>query len=268
MNEGPMDKSSLKLNSIALQKIKGEYVQKSNDELGYDVELLDISIDLLPKLGVQWNLHNLVTLKRQTLSRTLYFNSLYQEVLSVPGVILEFGVQWGSSLAQLINLRGIYEPYNHSRKIIGFDTFEGFLKINTEDGIDHGIGDYKTTDNYENTLNRILEIHESNSPLSHIKKFELIKGDASNTIHSWLSANPHAIVSMAIFDMDLYRPTRDVLQAIIPRLTKGSLLIFDELNCEHFPGETVAVNEILGLNNLALKRHPHQPNSAWAVFGG
>ena len=39
---------------------------------------------------------------------------------------MEFGVRWGQNLITLNNLRGIYEPFNHSRKIIGFDTFEGF----------------------------------------------------------------------------------------------------------------------------------------------
>ena len=45
----------------------------------------------------------------------------------MPGCILEFGVQWGAGLPQLISLRGIYEPYNYSRHIYGFDTFEGFV---------------------------------------------------------------------------------------------------------------------------------------------
>jgi hypothetical protein len=95
----------------------------------------------------------------------------------------------------------------------------------------------------------------------------LIKGDASETIDGWLENNQHAIVAMVIFDMDVYKPTRDVLKKIIPRLTKGSLLVFDELNCPHFPGETRAVDEIIGLNNLSLRRFPHQPYCSWAVFG-
>ena len=67
--------------------------------------------------------------------------------------------------------------------------------------------------------------------------------------------------------MDLYKPTKNVLELILPRLTKGSLLVFDELNSETFPGETRAVIEVLGLNNLRLRRNPNQPICAWAVFG-
>jgi hypothetical protein len=72
---------------------------------------------------------------------------------------------------------------------------------------------------------------------------------------------------MAIFDMDIYQPTKDALEAIIPRLTKGSVLIFDELNCPEFPGETEALNEVLQINKLKLNHDPHQPTCAWAVWG-
>ena len=162
---------------------------------------------------------------------------------------------------------GIYEPYNHSRKIYGFDTFEGFPVIDEKDHGFSQLGDYSVKSGHIELLEEILTIHESYSPLSHIKKFDLVKGDASLTVGPWLAANPHAIISMAIFDMDVYKPTRDVLEMILPRLTKGSLLVFDELSAETFPGETRAVDEVLGLNNIRLRRNSNQPNCAWAVFG-
>ena len=230
-------------------------------------ELFDHATELLQQFGHQWNIHNLVTLKRQSLSRILYYDFLYQKIIGIPGLICEFGVQWGATLTQLINLRGMYEPYNHSRRVVGFDTFEGFTAIDEKDGGFSEIGDYATQVGYEKKLESILLIQESFSPLSHIKKFELVKGDVSTTINRWIEENPHAIIAMAIFDMDVYKPTRHALEAVIPRLTKGSILVFDELNCPHFPGETVAVKEVLGLNNIALKRYPHQPYCAWATYG-
>lgn len=250
-----------------MEKINKEFSQKSNEEKSLSDELFHISQYLLPKYGHQWNIHNLVSLKRQSLSRILYYNYLYEKIIHVPGVICEFGVQWGAGISQLINLRGIYEPFNYSRKIFGFDTFEGFVSIDKKDHNYVEYGDYSTIFEYEKILDRILTIHESFCPLSHIKKFELIKGDASLTIDKWIDDNPYAVISMVIFDMDVYTPTKNVLTKIIPKLTKGSLLVFDELNCPHFPGETIAVSEVLGLNNISLRRHPHQPHCAWAVFG-
>ncbi len=98
----------------------------------------------------------MVTLKRQSLSRLIYYNELYKKIIEVPGVICEFGVQWGATLAQLVNLRGIYEPFNHSRTIFGFDTFEGFPVIDKKDGNFSNVRDYAITKGYEETLGRSL----------------------------------------------------------------------------------------------------------------
>lgn len=252
----------------AVSKISGQFTQRSGEEQSLNLELLQITQRLIPAYGPNWNMHNTVALRRQCLSRILYYAEIYKLIVEIPGVICEFGVQWGATLVQLINLRGMFEPFNHSRKIFGFDTFEGFVDVHEKDGEYSSVGDYATSEHYEEILERLLTIHESFCPIPHMKKFELIKGDASQTIDTWLEDNPHAVIAMAIFDMDVYRPTKEVLQKIKPRLTKGSLLVFDELNCSFFPGETRAVDEVFGLNNLALRRNPHQPFCSWAVFEG
>jgi hypothetical protein len=267
MREAIMSNETIRSSENDFTKVAGELTRQSSDERARNRQLLEITSSLLPSYGNQWNLHNIVTLKRQSLSRILYYNELYRKIVEIPGVICEFGVQWGATMAQLINLRGIYEPFNHSRKIFGFDTFEGFPDVDEKDGGFSAIGDYAITKHYEDTLEEILSLHESFSPIPHVKKFELVKGDASLTIGPWLDNNPYAVVAMAIFDMDVYRPTKTVLEKLVPRLTKGSILVFDELNCPHFPGETRALDEVLGINRLSLRRFPHQPFCAWAVFG-
>jgi hypothetical protein len=251
----------------SLVKVSGEFTMRSENEHAKMQRLFELQTELLPRLGLQWNMHQTVFLRRQTLSRLIYYYELYRKIVDVPGVICEFGVQWGASLSLLISLRGMLEPFNHSRMIYGFDTFQGFLQVDAKDGAFSAKADYATTDRYYEMLEEILLLQESCSPLSHMKKFDLIAGDASETLPTWIEKNPHALVAMAIFDMDLYKPTRDVLSKILPRLTKGSLLVFDELNCHHFPGETEAVAEVIGLNNLRLHRFPHQPYCAWAVYG-
>jgi len=230
--------------------------------------LKDFHLSHIDKWGVSWNQHSLLTLQRQSLSRILYYNNLYKQIVGVPGCILEFGVQWGATLAQLISLRGMYEPYNHRRHIYGFDTFEGFVNTSEDkDGAHLSDGDYCVYEGYEHQLEEILSLHEANCPISHMRKFSLIKGDASITSKKWLKDNPHAIAAMVIFDMDIYQPTKDALESILPRLTKGSVLVFDELNCPQFPGETQALEEVLSLNKLKLQHDAHQPNCAWAVWG-
>ena len=253
----------------ALKKIEGEFTQRSASEAENDARLFALAQRRYAAggLGSQWNHHSSVFLKRQVLSRLLYQDHLYRKILDVAGVICEFGVHWGATMAALCNLRGIYEPFNHSRRIVGFDTFSGFTGVDEKDGGYSSDGDYSTSHGYETELTELLDLHESFSPIPQIRKFELVKGDVSVSLPEWLATNPQAIVSMVIFDMDIYKPTRDALAAIMPRLVKGSILVFDELNCPHFPGETQAVAEVIGLNNLRLQRSPLQPYCAFAEFG-
>jgi hypothetical protein len=114
-------------------KIGNEWSQSSIMEQNSNIRLLEITQSLLPSFGNNWNAQSVVSLRRQSISRILYYDDLYKKILDVPGVICEFGVQWGATLAQLMAFRGIYEPYNHSRKIYGFDTFEGFTSIDEKD---------------------------------------------------------------------------------------------------------------------------------------
>jgi hypothetical protein len=161
----------------------------------------------------------------------------------------------------------MYEPYNHARRIIGFDTFEGFRSVSERDLAFSKQGQYTVEADYETKLEKILTMHEQLAPISHVKKFELIKGDACDTVPKYVEDNPHLVVACAIFDFDIYKPTKAAIEAILPRLTRGSVLVFDELNCTHFPGETQALLESIGLNKLRLRNNPHQPYTSFAIFG-
>jgi hypothetical protein len=205
-------------------------------------------------------------INRMNLSRMLFIDAIYREIITVHGVIIEFGVRWGQNLALFTNLRGIYEPFNYNRKIIGFDTFEGFPSVDVKDGDLVTTGDYKVTPNYEDTLESILSYHESECPVSHKKKYELIKGDATVTFEAYLIKNPHTIVALAYFDFDIYHPTKVCLELLMNRITKGSVIVFDELNCPEFPGETLAIMETLGLSKYAIKRSPLNPLISYIII--
>jgi hypothetical protein len=196
-------------------------------------------------------------LKRQDFTRQVFFDRIYQQLLPVHGVIMEFGVRWGQNLVTLNNLRGIYEPYNYSRKIIGFDSFAGFPKVDTKDGTHEIIkeGAFSVTENYEEYLNQLLDYHETESPLSHIKKNFLIKGDAIVSLTNYLDAHPETIIAFAYFDFDIYQPTVKCLELIKNYVTKGTIIGFDELNDPQFPGETTALREAWGTANISLKRY-------------
>jgi len=207
-----------------------------------------------------------VYINRMNLSRILFMNELYQKIVNVHGVIIEFGVRWGQNLSLFSNFRGIYEPYNYNRKIIGFDTFNGFPSVDCKDGDKVKKNDYSITDNYEIHLEKVLKYHEAESPIAHKQKFELIKGDATKTFETYLNDNPQTIVAFAYFDFDIYRPTMVCLELLMERVTKGSIIAFDELNCPEFPGETIAVMETIGLSKYAIRRSPLNPLISYLII--
>lgn len=165
----------------------------------------------------------------------------------------------GGNLALFEFLRGIYEPFNHNRKIVGFDTFEGFPSVHEKDGKSEivTVNAYSTTKGYEDYLKQVLDYHEQESPISHIKKYQLIKGDATIEIGKFLKDNPETIIALAYFDLDIYEPTKICLETIKGHLTKGSIVGFDELNLHDFPGETLALKEVFGLDRYRIIRSPY-----------
>ncbi len=196
--------------------------------------------------------------KRQELSKILFLQHLYQKILDKQGSIVEFGVRWGQNLVTLTNLRGIYEPYSHGRRILGFDTFSGFMNTHSADG-EHGIikeGAFSVTQGYEVYLEQVLKAHQNESPLNHINKNFIFKGDATVQFRKYASEHPELIVALAYFDFDIYQPTKECLELLLPLMPKGGVIAFDELTDPQFPGETVAFKEIFKLRDCTLYKNP------------
>ena len=208
----------------------------------------------LPDDQVLQNLGIFLTSKN--LARILFLDHIYQQIIDVQGVVFDFGTRWGQNMAVFAALRGIYEPFNRHRKIVGFDTFCGFPDISDKDGSSNLMdpGNVSVTENYIDYINNIMKCHEEDNPLSHITKFDIIAGDSTGEIYSYLQNFPETIVALVYFDFDLYEPTKTCLDAIKDRVVKGTVLAFDELNDHDSPGETIALLETFGLKNIRLKR--------------
>jgi hypothetical protein len=82
----------------------------------------------------------------------------------------------------------------------------------------------------------------------------------------YIAANQHLVVSLLYLDFDLYEPTKFAIETLLPRMPKGSIIAFDQLNQKFWPGETLAVLETLGVHNLKLERFTFQPQISYAVL--
>jgi len=204
---------------------------------------------------------------RRCLSRILYLNEIYQRIICVHGNVFEFGVRYGPNLALFASLRGIYEPLNANRKIVGFDTFEGFPDVDkSRDASGAKVGGFAVPEKYERYLSRLLSLHEAMGPLEQLKRFELVKGDVTRTLPAYLKRHPETLIAFAHFDLVLYRPTKFCLKAIQPYLVKGAVVAFDEINMAECQGETIAFREVLGSGNFRLIHSPFRAVAAYLVY--
>lgn len=198
---------------------------------------------------------------KRSLARFLVKHEIFKKIIGTTGIVVECGVFNGAGLFTWAQLSNIYEPTNYTRKIVGFDTFSGFPDINEE--IDNaGVLISKQGDLNGSSLEELLmsvQKYNSERHLSHIPNVDLVNGDFLKTAESYLEQNQHTIISLLYLDFDLYEPTKRALELFLPRMPKGSIVAFDEINCNSFPGETRALDEIMGIKNHRINRFPFDP---------
>ena len=202
--------------------------------------------------------------RRQDLKRLFVRYELFKEVLEVKGSIIECGVHEGFGLMCWYHCSTMLEPENLTRRIVGFDTFAGFPSLVDEDkGEDEvTIGDLAADSEVE--LNSLIAAHDRNRFLGHIEKVRLVRGDATETMPTYLAQHPETIVSLLFLDFDLYDPTKVALETFLPRMPRGAVVAFDELDNPRWPGETMAALDALGFDRLELRRLPWDPYVSWA----
>lgn len=194
---------------------------------------------------------------RQVISDFLVKYELFKMILDVSGSILEFGVFNGQGLLSFGHMSSILEPNNVSRRIFGFDTFSGFSGVTQKDLPDGAAmreGGY-SIDSFDRLV-KAVELFDLNRFINHIPKIELIRGDVTQTLDEFLTQQPHVIPALIYLDLDIYQPTKHVLERVISRMPKGGVVAFDELNHPSYPGETTAFFEVCKPNGVRLKKLP------------
>jgi len=188
---------------------------------------------------------------------------LYKMVLDIPGDVVECGVYQGNSFLWLAHLSVILEPYAINRRFVGFDTFEGFASIDSERDPKNVSSENFSDTSYE-TIKKALEAIDFLRPVNKITRFELVKGDITETVPKYLKENPAFTCAMLILDTDLYKPTLTALENFLPNMPKGAIVVLDEYNYQNFRGETQALKDYQAIGNFRLKRFRH--DSCLAYF--
>ncbi len=183
---------------------------------------------------------------RQALTRVLARYEVFKLALPVPGIVVEAGVLLGQGLFTWAQLSAIFEPLNHAARIVGFDLFQEPSVVDQ--------------------LRAGAALYDRNRWVGHIERIHVVAGDLRQTASAYLDENPHTVVRLLNLDCNTYEATAAAIDAFHPRMPKGAVIVFDEINAPTCPGETVAVMEKIGLGDLTIRRHPWDSYLSWAVI--
>ena len=170
---------------------------------------------------------------------------IFKIIKNVKGCILEFGIFRGNSFIRFMLFNKIY---NFKKKFYGFDTFGEFPKgKNYFDNLQRNkfTKSAGTSSINKLSLNRILKKKK-------LTNFTLIKGDVLATLPRFIRKNKKLKISLINLDLDLYEPSKIVLESLYSRLSKNGIIILD--NYKTFYGETKAVNEFCKKNDIKLMK--------------
>lgn len=208
--------------------------------------------------------------RRHEIARFIVQYELFKKVSDIKGSIVECGVYQGAGVMAWAKISETLEPYNFLRKIYGFDTFEGFPSVSTADLCGPGavaeVGRLKPEYDVLDELKECIAMMEETRLLKHQDKIILIKGDALQTIPEFIKSNQHVLISLLYLDFDLYEPTLLALKEFLPRMPKGAIIAFDELNDQKWPGETSALLDAVNLNQYKLESFPFEPHISWITL--
>ena len=190
--------------------------------------------------------------ERQTITHAITRIKLFELIRDTQGAIVECGVHKGNALFLYAHLSSILEPYNFNRRVIGFDTFEGFRSLHENDDPENTESDFSDT-SFER-LDAWAKLHDMNRAISQWPKIDLVKGDATETIPRYVLDNPHLIIALLYLDFDIYAPTVVALKHLLPLVPKGGVVGFDEINVKRWQGETIALKEIMSVGSVRLRK--------------
>jgi hypothetical protein len=170
------------------------------------------------------------------LARYIAILDILRSTLNVPGHVAEFGSWRGANLMFIAKVLRIFDPHG-SKQTHCFESFEGLSTFSSEDNASIGLrGKYRGS---LRDLTKFVKLYELEDDIV------IHKGQIATTLPATLKKNPGLSFSFVYCDVDLFEPTRQILDLSHPRLSIGGVFVLDEWNYGNFPGESLAVRSFL-----------------------
>lgn len=173
-------------------------------------------------------------LSRGELAHILFLEFLFRQVIAIEGAVLDFGDRWGRNLAVLASLRGLYDPWNQRRPIVGFGSAAEMAEA----------------------VGPILEGRSENDSPGLCAPIEIRAGETTSALESYLGKTPRDPIALACFDLADAATTRACLERIVPHLNRNAVLGFCDQSATADTSSAQIVRECLGEKASPLRRLP------------
>jgi SAM-dependent methyltransferase len=209
-------------------------------------------------------------LRGSLLARILAITDIYKQIIDIPGAIFDIGTWRGQTAVICENLRAIYEPLHFNRRIVCFDTFEGYQGFSDKDKATrlHRDGTYGVGgEDYAAFLNHLLIQHEKSNAMGHNNgKHRVVKGDCRATIPQFFADHPNEYLALAFFDVNSYDPTLKAFEQVWEKLVPGGIAAFWQLTRDSIPAEArVYAERIMPGYKHTIRRSPTYPGLCYLI---
>lgn len=197
----------------------------------------------------KWDYENgfYLTCETGRIGKLLNHLEIYKKILELPGDVLEFGVYKGTSIVRLLSFRDLLEN-EASRKIFGFDVFGKFPENLELESDKQFVQKFENAGGY-GIRKKELEFHLD---AKGFKNYELIEGDILQTIPEFIAKNRHRKIALLHIDVDVYEPTKMILENLWDNVVKGGILMLDDYGTVE--GETKAVDEFFKNRDIVIHK--------------
>jgi hypothetical protein len=187
--------------------------------------------------------------RRMHFMKSFAHYEVFKLIADLPGDIVECGVYKGASLLSFARFVETFASGDRTRKVLGFDHFQGLAARTEIDGFDPAVGNTAegwNPSDFRETLFALVDAFNADSFVPKKARVELVDGDVCETAQAYCDANPGLRISLLHLDMDLYEPTLAALRAFWPRIVTGGVVLLDEYGITAWPGESKALEEFFG----------------------
>lgn len=198
---------------------------------------------------------------RRSFIRQLAHYELFKLTVDLPGHYADFGVYFGKSFFSWHKFLEVLTPTATHKKVIGFDSFAGFPDLHELDGVEDAnlqkeVGGLSSKSFLEE-FKALMELHNNDAVLP-TGRGQIVEGDITKTLPAFIETNPETRFCLINIDVDIYAPTRSVLEICWDLLVPGGVVILDEYGTSRWPGETRAWDEFARERKLTeqVKRFP------------